>query len=428
MIPFDENGFMTDRPGFERSINQPGLQPPTDIFIMSHGWNNSPSEALASYRRMIELVNTVANIDGSRPEGYRPMLLGVRWPSKAWVDEAANEATISGLQPLESGPGSPAGRSIDPRIVAMLYENMPRGKVPDAEYSRDILELQDLIVLPEPTAADFRRAFAIYRRYAIEGEFPEDQSPFDNDEGMETALGRSVEDGRLRAPVAEGGLSIADTARVFTYWQMKGRAGLVGRNGLRLMIARLQTRFPEARIHLFGHSFGAKVLLAAVGERDMALPRPVETLVLLQGAVSLEALSDRVSGTNPRVPGGYRSALASSRVRGRIIVTFSRNDTPLNDFYPLASRLANQTGELEAAGVSRFAALGAVGAFGSAPGGGPLSDLEAMKRRGQPYERMLSRKVLSVDGGASPDFISGHSEIFNEHVAWLLWSAVKTTF
>src|ERR1700751_6003564 len=41
--------------------------------------------------------------------------------------------------------------------------------------------------------------------------------------------------------------------------QMKNRAGVVGRHGVGPLIGRIATEFPTLRIHLVGHSFGARV-------------------------------------------------------------------------------------------------------------------------------------------------------------------------
>src|SRR5206468_1285454 len=112
-----------------------------------------------------------------------------------------------------------------------------------------------------------------------------------------------------------------------------------------------------------GHSFGAKVVLASVTERP--LPRAVDTVVLLQPAISFWAMANEVPGSGQ--PGGYRLARDTSRVKGPIVLTFSKYDEPLNRFYPLASRVAGQVGEqFEAvAEPSKYSALGAVGAYGS---------------------------------------------------------------
>jgi len=410
MVAFDEDGAMIDPIGFE-SLLPPRDTPPSDVFILSHGWNNSPAEAAASYERIVGHVRDVSGT--SRPAGYQQLLLGIRWPSKAWIPEDGSQEAAVAENALEAGPGSPAGRSIDPRIVAALYENLPRSKAVPAQYSRDILRIQDLLVKLDPKPEDFKEILVLFRRYALGPDFPEDLNAFNSDRGMEAAVSKPIRGGKL-----EGAFSPLDIARVFTYYQMKARAGLVGRNGVRAMIARVQNQYPAARIHLFGHSFGCKVMLAAVGERDLGPPRPVTTLVLIQGAVSLEAMADRVTGTDR--PGGYRSALLPTRVTGPIIVTFSARDRALNQAYPIASRLAGQTGELEAGQTSKYSALGAVGAFGA------NSDLQIMHVNGQAYT--FASKVVSVDGGASSDFIGGHSEIYNSNVAWLLWSAVKLSF
>jgi hypothetical protein len=161
-------------------------------------------------------------------------------------------------------------------------------------------------------------------------------------------------------------------------------------------------------------------MLAAVAGPGQLLPRPVQTLVLLQGAVSYEAMAEKVSNTNS--PGGYRDAVEVTRVDGPIVVTFSKLDTACGRLYPLASRIADQAGELEGL-LDRFRALGAVGASGV------RDDIDRgptlMKEVGTAYG-FTAQGVWSVDGGTgAAAFITGHSEIQTPQVVWLIWSAVR---
>src|SRR5262249_54721931 len=145
----------------------------------------------------------------------------------------------------------------------------------------------------------------------------------------------------VRAPgqalegIVPPGFSARDAFRVFTYWQMKKRAGIVGQTGVRAAITAVQAQFRAARVHLIGHSFGCKVMLAAVAGPGEPFPRPVQTLVLLQGAVSFEAMAEAV--TNGDAPGGYRAALDASRVDGPIVATYSAMDQACGSAYPWAS-------------------------------------------------------------------------------------------
>src|SRR5262249_30619466 len=85
-----------------------------------------------------------------------------------------------------------------------------------------------------------------------------------------------------------------------SFWLMKRRAGLVGeRLGRELLapaFAEMGTRAP--RLHLIGHSFGAKLATSAV----LGGIRP-ESLVLLLAAFSAFSFAEHVPGT--KQPGFY---------------------------------------------------------------------------------------------------------------------------
>jgi endonuclease G len=139
--------------------------------------------------------------------------------------------------------------------------------------------------------------------------------------------------------------------------------------------------------------------------------------VLLQGAISSFAFAEQVPGASR--PGGLRDVLDAARISGPLAATFTDEDFPLTWAYPLGSRLANQTGELEAAAASRFSALGAVGM--QPEGASEFIRVGGMKPAGEGYG-FSAGKRYSVRGSA----ISGHSEILNRDVAWLIWNVIQT--
>ena len=73
-----------------------------------------------------------------------------------------------------------------------------------------------------------------------------------------------------------------------SFWKMKKRARSVGESGMHQFVAALQ-RTCNARIHLMGHSFGCIVMSSVLGGPGgtAKLPRPVHSVALVQGAVSL---------------------------------------------------------------------------------------------------------------------------------------------
>ena len=396
-VPFSETGAFIDRAGLETFLAQVSSSlSPTDLFIFCHGWNNSFADASATYAGVLrQMTRTADATPGLRPDPFRPLALGVIWPSKSW-DESASET--EGVQPMNELP---------PNIAEIVYENLSPERASDAGFRHDVMRVLQLAGKNRLRDAERQEFCSLLRRHADRPSLAEDHSIFDGTGGAAELEG------------AAGDFSARDVLRVFTYWQMKKRAGLVGEVGVRALLGLVQARFPAARVHLLGHSFGCKVVLATVAGPGPPPPAPVETLVLLQGAVSYEALADTVTGTDS--PGGYRAALENARVAGRIVATFSQLDQACSRAYPLGSRLGSQVGELEGI-FDRYRALGAVGAFGI---GGGLGSFLTMQNVGSPYA-FGRHGVWSVDGGTTPaNFITGHSVIQTPQIAWLIWHAVK---
>jgi hypothetical protein len=400
-VAFDENGTFVDRPSFDGALAAAAAhESPTDVFVLSHGWNNNFADASQTYSAIIGQMTAVADsTPGLRPDPYRPLAFGVIWPSKAW-DESAGAA----LESVGAAGANPHTSS----MAESVYDALSPGRASPAGFRHDVLHMQQFLLKDRLNGVEREEFRALLRRHADLPTLPEDESIFEPESPANALEG-----------VTAGDFSARDVFRTFTYWQMKKRAGLIGQTGVRAAVAAVQDRFPTTRVHLIGHSFGCKVVLAAVAGAGAPLDRPVQTIVLLQGAVSYEAMADRVSGTN--APGGYYSALDPDRVDGPIVATFSTLDKACREAYPLGSRLAGQVGELEGM-LDRYRALGAVGARGVR---GELDHRLAMREMGGTYS-FTGRGVWSVDGGTPPKaFITGHSEIRTPQVAWLIWSAVR---
>jgi hypothetical protein len=391
-VVFDELGQFIDRQAFDTLLSSSGgEQKLTDVFVLSHGWKNSFADAHRLYANLLAQLADIAHVfPGPRPPDYLPLAIGVVWPSKAW-DEA--EAS-GGLADADSLP-----EAVD--------EAFSPARASPAGFRHDVYRMKQFLLADRLTIPERDEFRSLLRRHADLPAMAEDESVFEPAAPAEALEGLTV-----------GEFSARDVFRTFTYWQMKKRSGVVGQTGVRAVIAAVQGRFPAARVHLIGHSFGCKVMLAAVAGPGEPPPRPVQTLVLLQGAVSFEAMAARVSGTGS--PGGYRAAIDPARVDGPIVATYSRLDKACSQAYPLGSRVAGQVGELEAL-FDRYRALGAVGASGI---GEELEHRLPMMAVGKPYG-FGGPGVWSIDGGTPPAaFITGHSVIRSPQVAWLIWSAM----
>jgi len=115
-----------------------------------------------------------------------------------------------------------------------------------------------------------------------------------------------------------------EVLRAATYFEMKQRAGAVGAAGLGPLVGRLHATQPDLRVHLLGHSFGARLVSYALsGLPQDGGPSPVKTVFLLQGAFSHFAFAASLpqdparSGGLAQVFGGAAPTVQGVLVHGR---------------------------------------------------------------------------------------------------------------
>jgi hypothetical protein len=212
-IAFDEKG----RPNAADADTLVGGLPAqgvTDLMAFAHGWNNDRGRATTLYRRFFERV------PGLLPGGAAPGLgfAGVIWPSKRWADE-----TIPGAGGGAAGLADPGPAPSDQALVADLVDVFT---APEQRAALD--QLGELLAIrPDDLAA-------LQRFQALMAELSQDQDALWN--GAKEAL------------------------RQLTYFEMKKRAGVVGQSGLGPLVGRLAGAAPGLRVHLIGHSFGARLV------------------------------------------------------------------------------------------------------------------------------------------------------------------------
>src|SRR5262249_19639239 len=155
--------------------------------------------------------------------------------------------------------------------------------------------------------------------------------------------------------------------------------------------------FPKARFHLIGHCFGCKVWLECL--REPKLPRAVDTLVLLQGAVSDQCFAKSLSELGGG-PGAY--AEVPGRVNGPVVITFTKNDHALWVAYPAASGIGGQFAEapekVRGKEIGLYTALGGKGVEGIKP--------VPMKKAGDAYTFATGLNTVNAE-----EFIKAHSDI-----------------
>jgi hypothetical protein len=404
----------------------------TDLLVLSHGWNNDVEGARNQFRALL------TSIAEQRDAGLEPGLdgrtlgvLGVTWPSRKFGEE-------------ELIPGGAAGLGdVDPTLQADLLARADAFAAPDAAKK---LERAAALVPKLGHSPAARRQYAdLLRSLLHPGAADDDEeagSAFFTLDGEEVY--RRVDDPTLGdpaltepdlaepavpgtsggalglPPVGAFGDPTGGAADFFTpllsagrnllnfttYYEMKDRAGQVGRV-LGPLLA--EHAIGRTRVHLAGHSFGGRLLSAAA----VAAPQHgVASISLLQAAFSHYAFA---KDWEPGKDGAYRAVLADRKVDGPVVVTHTRNDRLVGIAYAIASRIAGQVASEIGDADSRFGGLGGNGAQRT-----PEAEARELLDVGLPYDLARGRLYnLRADR-----FVIGHSDVTDRPVAHAVLGAV----
>lgn len=393
---------------------------PTDVLVVSHGWNNSFAQARRLYEQLIASIAAARpKVPGSRSRRF--VVVGVLWPSILWAPD--------------EGDGAGAGVD-DDDPVTLLEADIDR--LVDSKAARR--RLHALAPRLETSSEAQEEFVAVLRKTLPATSGGEDEAAFDAlktasaTEVLDAAKGGSTTDA---APAAVGGAasidpmglppldqelgggagffdSIIGAARnlvnVTTYYTMKERAGVVGEKGIAPLLERIHRDAADARLHLIGHSFGGRAVTAAA----KATNAPVSSMTLLQAAYSHFGMA---TGWDDA---GDKDGLFSTvpkKVTGPILVTFTRNDKAVGLAYPVASRLARQIGVGLGDENDPYGGIGRNGAL-KTPGAVAGTLLEV----GGAYD-FTGGDVFSLNADT---FISGHSDVTGRQVGYAVLSAVTS--
>ncbi|MFH8251042.1 alpha/beta fold hydrolase [Microbacterium sp. B2969] len=413
----------------------------TDVIVCAHGWNNIWKDALANYKGFIDRLAEIHARTGVRPtRPYRPLVIGVFWPSTSLVLPWEQGPRIAGqgggdaevLDEWEVDDQSVVAESVAPGDLAEFYE-LSEADTLDAAGARRLAELllsaagdgEDELptAATETTVEDVLDTWREYSQPNAAGKVAPGRGgrrvPADEDPDAAAEAGR--ED--AGAPVAAGAPDLDPRAvlRLFTVRTMKDRAGKVGVRGVGDLLRRTMAAAHGAHFHLVGHSYGARVLLNAVARPDGGPLPPVRSLLLLQPAVNHLCFAEELAELGG-APGGYRAAL--DRVEQPVLTTFTRHDFPLRKVFHHALFRPGDIGEILVAGdddppPSIYAALGGYG-----PRRIPPSPSVTMKEpAGAPAEAdfydltKAAPQVTAINGTA---LISGHGDVITTATAWAL--------
>lgn len=385
-----------------------------DLAVVSHGWNNDELDALALYQHLFASVRNVLNHNQvPAMQGRTLAVAGVFWPSKKFADEENIPGGAAGAvasDPLAEAFDS-ASAAADPEILGRLKELTAQVDLTIPERDEAIGLLRQLLAaLPaseEEGSAQVRSAAAgdggftnevFLQQLVGEGEAPEPG------EGGAAGLFSSPADDLLGA--VRMGLNL------FTFYTMRERAGQIGAQSLNPLLKRISAQ-PGVRLHLIGHSFGARLVTAAVAASGLFAPR---SMTLLQAAFSHFGFSTLYDAHNN---GAFRNVLMEQRVHGPILVTHTTNDRAVGWAYPIAARLRSIiASSINGGPDDPFGGLGRNGAQKT-----PQAAMKTLLPAGAPgYLLPGPGGLVNLEAGG---FISGHSAITNDAVAYAILTAMS---
>jgi DNA/RNA endonuclease G (NUC1)/V8-like Glu-specific endopeptidase len=426
LLVYDEsNRERRDGPGgvvSQRVLAAMEQEPITDVMLFSHGWLGDVPSARRQYGNW--LATMAANAADrqrmrQRRPGFRPLLIGLHWPSQPWGDESL-------------GGGSVAfAASSDVHVAALVDDFAIRlGDTPEVRAAlQTILEAAATGAEPDDLPADIADAYcALDRSLGLEHAGPA-AAPGQDREAFDPAA--IYQDARREVTAA--GVSFGwfnrDTLlaplRALSFWKMKDRARRFGEGAVYPLVRQLQEAAGsrDVRFHLMGHSFGCIVASAAAAgpPGSLRLPRPLASLCLLQGALSLWAYCSAIpSAVGNR--GYFHRMFAEDRVRGPVVTTQSRFDTAVCVWYPRAVKVAGQV----VFAAHELPKYGAVGAFGIQGPGLAVSNLP-MKLASAAYDfqpgrvyNLESSQYIHQGGGTA----GAHSDLCKPQVAHAVWEAM----
>lgn len=407
----------------QRVLDELGSEPITDVFLMSHGWLGDIPAAISQYDRWIAaMAGNTADIDRmtqKRP-GFRPLLIGLHWPSKPYGDEelGGGPASFSVPTPLESSPVDDLVEEYSQRLVTttsarealktiftVASENVAASALPD-----EVIAAYQTLDREIALGSD-----------GVGAEPGSDREPFDPRHAFD-AVGNEVVS--FGGPVRNAILAPLQT---LSFWKMKDRAAKFGAGGAFEFLRKLQTEAgSNVRFHLMGHSFGCVVMSALLAgpPTNGALVRPIDSVALLQGALSLWAYTDDIPH-DPGQPGYFHRIFSENRLAGPLITTQSEHDTAVCTMYPLGAGAARQVsfspGELPK--------YGAIGEFGIRGLDALTVDMAILPAdgtydfdAGKIYNLESSQIICKMEYLTS----GAHSDLAHPEVAHAIWEAAMS--
>ncbi|CAL4868173.1 hypothetical protein MMA231_02448 [Asticcacaulis sp. MM231] len=432
LADFDFTRLEFFKDGTRKNTGDP-VAPPgvTDLIVISHGWHQDPESSKEMYAAIVGHLRDVAKADWNA-NGRVFGVAGVFWPSDKFRDDLGQE-TFNVL----GGAAASAGGNLNEDVLVSL------GKEVGDFLGIDEPDFPDRVALAANGGGD-ADALVVELRAAVGGmEQVDAQTQSDHNElfsrkgsdivddlAMQPAptLGvAAVLEGNAAAIVeTEGGealglfsgasAGVAKLLNQFAYFELKKRSAKVG-----LGLAKVLNEAPgieKIRVHLIGHSFGARLMTAAT----TALKTPPKSLSLVQAAFSHNAFGENLHYPPfPKFNGDFRDVITARKVDGPIVITYTWHDHAVGLAYPSASRVSQTiaAGLVEVSnhfggGEDIYGGLGANGALGLG------TDATNIVYGGSSPLTFAPHHVTNV----KCDFIESHTDIRRKELAQLFKAAV----
>ena len=222
--------------------------------------------------------------------------------------------------------------------------------------------------------------------------------------------------------ITEDPSSPLNALQLFTFYTMEHRADAVGRNAvytmLRLMLAARAPTPAPLRLFLLGHSFGCKVICAAL--QDLKNDIDNKTIPVGAGTTFRVVLLEPATDSNNLDPGDIYGSVCKLQ-NLRMLITKSSLDVALNKWFVLAGRAVNLFGTprqaLGAAGPTQptIDAFGGADQISVTPGFA-LSGVSGLKKPLlvadlSPIHQARVDDKLYPPGGGAPNIGGSHSDI-----------------
>ena len=394
----------------------------SDVFLISHGWKGDIPAAIEQYDKWTATMAASSDMKEKvrkvRPD-FSPLIVGLHWPSLPWGDEelgsagsftAAGSVGVNGLIDRYAGriANTPSARTALKVIFTFALKDIAPDVLPT-----EVIEAYKVLESEAHLHGDGTAGLPGHDRDFFDPQVTYQQA---------RVLTRDV---ASFGGIGMGG-ALLSPLRQLSFWKMKDRARTFGENGAHSLLRMILENLPSSRkirCHTMGHSFGCIVVSAMIAgpPGSASLPQPIDSVMLIQGALSLWSYCSQVPSVKD-TSGYFYPIIRDGKVRGPIVTTQSNFDTAVGRFYPLGAWAGGQIA-FDPSGLPKYGALGAFGAQG--PG------FSAVRQKMLPITEEYAfeaGKIYNLNGDAYIRHGGGasgaHSDICHPEVVHAMWSAV----